>query len=404
VTLSTALSLSPASVAPSTDRGSLLRVGMVALGGLGGSSRVACQLARGLLEQGHVVSMLSSPDPWWCPESSAPVDVVALPVPREPIPAHAAWVEPLAAALVDQVCARDIEVLSVHYAVGLAAAAVEARRRLRARGHVLRVCASLHGTDVTHWGVHPQQGPALARALRQCDAVTAVSRWLADRAFDDLDLAVRPEVVANAVDTELFRPDPIRSFSPRPRLCHASNFRPVKRPLDAIEVLDRMHHHGLDAELLMVGDGPLRPAAIQLAHDKGLDARVRFHDPVSPPQLAALLRTADLSLVTSASESFGLFALESMASGTPVLGTRCGGLEEVFAVDPTGELPAALLAAVGDVDDLARRAATVLQTPGLMARLRSHGLRVGRRAFPRDRQLSIFTRVLDRITDQGDRP
>ncbi len=399
---STLVSHAPAT-SPSAGRHEPLRVGMLALGGLGGSSRVACELARGMAGQGHAVRMLSSADPWWGSEPAATVDVAPLPVPREPTPAHAAWVEPLAEALVERVRAHDLEVLSVHYAVGLAQAAVEARRRLHARGYALRVCATLHGTDVTQWGRHPEQGPALTRVLRRCDAVTAVSRWLADRASDELDLPQRPEVVANAVDTEMFRPGAIRPASPRPLLCHASNFRAVKRPLDAIEVLSRMRDRGLDAELLMVGDGPLRPAARQLAHDEGLSCRVRFLDPVSPARLATLLCAADLSLVTSESESFGLFALESMASGTPVLATRCGGLEEVFEADPTGELPAALLAPVGDVDDLAGRAVTALRTAGMLSRLRARSLRVGRRAFPRERQLQSFTRVLRRITDR-DRP
>lgn len=385
-------------VTPSAGRHSPLRVGMVALGGLGGSSRVACELARGMASQGHAISMLSSADPWWGSQSISDVGVAALPIPREPTPAHTAWVEPLADALVERVRAEDLEILSVHYAVGLAEAAIEARRRLRAHGHALRVCATLHGTDVTQWGVHPEQGPALARVLRRCDAVTAVSGWLADRAFDDLGLSTRPEVIVNTVDTELFRPDSVRPTPSRPLLCHASNFRPVKRPLDAIEILDRMRDRGLDAELLMVGDGPLRPAAQQLARDKGLSTRVRFVDPISPSQLATLLGTADLSLVTSTSESFGLFALESMACGTPVLATRCGGLEEVFEADPTGELTATLLAPVGDVDDLACRAIAALRIPGMLTRLRSRSLWVGRRAFPRDRQLQTFARVFRRIT------
>ena len=380
-----------------------LRVGVVALGGLGGSSRVACELARGLAARRHATWLLSSPRPWWHTDAPAGVDLVALPVPREPRPHEAAWVDPLADALVRAVLAYDLQVLSVHYGVGLAAAAVEARRRLARRGRALRVCATLHGTDVTSFGEDPPQADALARALRACDAVTTVSAWLADAAERTLGLPVRPEVIANGVDTELFHPadEALRAAlgsgpRERPVLCHASNFRPIKRPLDAIEILARLHRDAIAAELVMVGDGPLRTACHAHADALGLSSHVRFMPPASPAALAELLRTVDLSLVTSESESFGLFALESMASGVPVLGTRCGGLQEVLAADRSGELAHALLADVGDVDALARLAGTALAVPSHMQRLRHLALVLGRTAFPRARQVLAFAELLGR--------
>jgi L-malate glycosyltransferase len=379
-----------------------LRVGVLALGGLGGSSRVACDLARGLAEGGHVACVLTSPQPWWQPHEVPGVGHVPLPVPREPRPHEAAWVERLADALVGAVLAHDLQVLSVHYGVGLAAAAVAARQRLARHGRMLRVCATLHGTDVTGFGEDPAQRPALVRALRACDAITAVSGWLADQAQRALALPTRPLVITNGVDTELFhprgRPEP---HPARPVLCHASNFRPVKRPLDAIEVLARLRREGIDAELVMVGDGPLRPAARAHAHARGLDASVRFLPPCSPAALAELLRGVDLSLVTSETESFGLFALESMASGVPVLGTRCGGLQEVLAADGSGELERALLADVADVDELARLAFSALATPPLLHALRHRALALGRNAFPRHRQVLAFADVLGRLVAGG---
>lgn len=375
-------------------------IGVLGLGGLGGSSRVACQLAHGMADEGRSVWMLSSADPWWRAQAGSAVGFVPLSVPREPIPAAAGWVDRLATELVDTVIDRGIRILSVHYGVGLVAAAVEARGRLRSRGITVDVCATLHGTDVTHWGHDPEQGPALARALRACDAVTAVSGWLADQAHRALGLPCRPHVIPNGVDTALFHPAPVACVNPRPVLCHASNMRPVKRPLDAIETLGRLRDQGIDAELMMVGDGPLRAAARERTEALALDDRVDFVPPVSPPQLARMLRSVDLSLVTSTSESFGLFALESMASGVPVLSTRCGGLQEVFDADPSGELSAALLADIGDTADLARRAAAFLGDPTARRRLGQRAQAVGRHRFPRARQLAGFETMFGRLTAQ----
>lgn len=375
---------------------SRLRAGVLALGGLGGSSRVACQVAQGLAEQGHHAVLLSSPGAWWCDHGGPDPSTLGLPVPRSPRAASPQWVEPLTDSLVAAAREHELSVLSVHYGVGLAEAAIEARRRLALDGHHLRVCTTLHGTDVTRFGTHPQQGPALVHALRQCDEVTAVSGWLADQAVHAMGLPRRPTVIANGVDTALFRPRSRYEGSARLVLCHASNFRAVKRPLDAIAVLERLRHGGLDAELWMIGDGPLRDEA--RARARALDGAVRFLPATSPATLAALLANVDLSLVTSASESFGLFALESMASGVPVLGTRCGGLQEVFAADTSGELSTALLAEVGDIDELASRAAAVLRDTSCYVQLRRRALAVGRSAFPRDQQLRAYAEVLQRLT------
>lgn len=372
------------------------RVGVVALGGVGGSSRVAFQVARGLAEEGHHAVLLSRAEARCSSAETHGVRLRETLVPRAPRAATTEWVASLAGSLVDAVREDDLCILNVHYGAGMAAAAVEARRRLATQGRYVRVCVTLHGTDVTRFGRDPVQGPALARALRGCDEVTAVSHWLADEAVRVLGLGRRPTVIENGVDTELFRPRERAYRAGRPVLCHASSFRAVKRPLDAIAVLEHLRRDGIDAALWMVGDGPLRDEAV--AHARALGPAVRFVPTLPHADLAALLAEVDLSVVTSASESFGLFALESMACGVPVLGTRCGGLEEVLAADPSGELQATMTAGVGEVQQLARHAAAALSDPRTYARLRRRALFVGQTAFPRARQVRSYASVMQRLT------
>ncbi len=370
------------------------RWGVLALGGLGGSGRVAWDVARGLGERGHHVVMLAAGDPHWATDGEMSLHYLEVPAPHVPTAASDAWVLPLADAIEQAAIAHRLEGLSVHYAVGLAEAAVIARDRLARHGHALRVCVTLHGSDVTVFGEHDEQRLRLRTALTRADEVTAVSRWLAASARTKLELSRSPRVVTNAVDTALFYPEPHLARVPgQPAvLCHASNFREIKRPLDNIDVLARVLARGHDSRLVMIGDGPLRAEAEAHAHARDVAGRTDFVGPIAPAQLAGRLRRADIVLVTSASESFSLVALEAMASGAVLVGTRCGGLEELLGAEP--EWIERLLAAPGDLDGLARRVAALLDDPALFARARAVGLAVARSGYAQHEQLAAYADVL----------
>lgn len=373
--------------------GSGLRVGVVGLGGLGGSGRVAHDVACGLAERGHFTVSLTCAESQFTPEVQGWVQHVPVRGPRTPQPAEDRWVQELAEDLERAVVEHRLGVLSVHYGVGLAEAAILARTRLRARGVGVRVTVTLHGTDVTTFSHDPEQARRLVRALGQADEVVAVSQWLADVAREYLPIVESPGVIDNSIDTEVFYPSARRRELGPAVLVHASNFRPVKRPLDAVEVLARLRERGVDARLEMIGDGPLRTAAESRAQTLGLSGEVEFLGPLSQPALADRLRRADLSLVTSESESFGLFALESMACGLLLSGWQCPGLLATLSSDPG--LGEALLAPIGDFPGVVDRVEGMLSNAPLREKLGARCLALGQTRFTRARHLSAYQRLFE---------
>ena len=367
-----------------------LRLGVLALGGLGGSGRVAWDIAHGLTACGHRVTRLTSVAPHWKTGPQTVATRSTPNVPREPRTARADWVEALAADVLDWVVTSELEALSVHYGVGLVEATVAARDRLPP-SRSLRVYATLHGTDVELGREDAEQRTRLAASLERCDGVTAVSHWLADEAVAVLGLRTRPQVIRNAVDTALFRPRD-RELRPPFTLVHASNFRPVKRPLDCIDVIVRVLHSGVPARLVMIGDGPLRASALEYAHALGVGEQVEFRPPVDRATLARQLREAHVCLVTSESESFGLVALEAMASGVPFVGTRCGGLRELLTTVSGEDLSEVLLADCGDIEGLTTRIRALLGDAARFDEIRSTCLRAAH-AFDRGVQLAAYAEL-----------
>ncbi|MEM6294538.1 MAG: glycosyltransferase [Myxococcota bacterium] len=362
-----------------------MRVGFLALGGLGGSSKVAWTLAHGLRGRGHDAFVLSHPEAVWRDAARSAVPLRAVRAPLEPVAAEDAWVNALSDDLLELLRCQSIDVLSVHYGCGLAEAALDARDRA-GTGDRPRVCVTLHGTDVSRIALAPAQHDRLRAALLRADAVTAVSPWLADRAVDVLGLPKRPRVVPNGVDVARFHPADAPAVDGV--VCHVSNFRPVKRPLDAVEVFARLHAAGQARALWMVGDGPLRAAAQARAIELGIEAAVLFTGPLAPQALAERLRAASVVLVTSQTESFSLVALEAMACGALPVASRCDGLRDLLTHDPV--LAEHCLAPVGDLEAFAARAGALLESPELAAPLRTRGISLAQTQFPRGEQLDRY--------------
>lgn len=330
-----------------------LKIGILCHPTYGGSGVVASELALSLAAEGHSLHLFSHEVPPRLARSPGPVEMhVAQGV---PYPLFHSTPHDLAitSSVLDVHRAEGLDILHAHYALPHAVSAFLARAAAlddekREGGRLApRVVTTLHGTDITLVGNDPSYAPLTQFAILASDAVTAVSRSLAQRTRENFCDQVAPcsiEVIENFVDLERFSPDAAGdagNFGP-PTVVHVSNFRPVKRVPWLVSAFARAAE-GTAAELLLVGDGPDQGECRRRAADLGLTGRVRFLG--MRDALPQLLAPADIFALPSADESFGLSALEAMACGTPVVATRVGGIPEVVTHGKDG-----LLSEVDDQD------------------------------------------------------
>jgi N-acetyl-alpha-D-glucosaminyl L-malate synthase BshA len=329
----------------------------------GGSGVIATELGLGLADRGHEVHFLSYQPPHRLGRTDGfhpnvffhEVQVSAYPLFRYP-PYDIA----LASKMVEVVKTHGVEILHAHYAVPHAISAVLAREMLDGG---VKVLTTLHGTDVTLVGQEKSYLPATQYGIRRSDAVTAVSEHLREETHRLLCEGDYPDiqVIYNFVDTERYIPRPCpetRGHFAREGeriVLHVSNFRPVKRAPDVVQVFAELARE-VPARLLLVGEGPELPKAEALADSLGVGDRVRSLG--QSGDIERLLPCADLFLLPSESESFGLAALEAMACGVPPVASRLGGLMEVVEDGVSG-----LLCPVGDTGAMARRAVGLLKDP-----------------------------------------
>jgi N-acetyl-alpha-D-glucosaminyl L-malate synthase BshA len=318
-----------------------MRIGMVCYASVGGSGVVATELARALASRGHDVHVISSEPPFRWQDglprlSFHPVIIPSYPLFREP-----QYLLALANTIARIADVHHLDIVHAHYAVPHATAAYLAGEMLKsaARASRPRTVTTLHGTDITLVGSDPSYAWVVGFSIERSDVVTAVSQSLRADTVSALGIRRAIEVIPNFLDCEVYR----RRFDPdlRRQLCtrgeallvHMSNFRPVKRVDAVVEVFQRVRRE-VPSRLLLIGDGPDRPAIEQRTRDAGLSSDIVFvgeeHDPVR------WLSVADLFLLPSEQESFGLAALEAMACEVPVIASNAGGLPEIVHDDVNG--------------------------------------------------------------------
>ena len=339
-----------------------MRLGITCYPTHGGSGVFATELGKQLALRGHTISFISY---------SAPLRLVELP-PRVtfhevqageyPLLKQYPYTLALAAKMVEVASANELQILHVHYAIPFSPAAILARQM--APELDLRVVTTLHGTDTSLVGAAPYFHPVTRFSIEQSDAVTTVSEYLRRETIDTFQVTRPIDVIPNCVDLDHYgashrSPAGRKGTAPK-QVLHISNFRPVKRAVDVIEVFARIRQR-VDACLVLVGDGPDLSRALALARELEVAADVTTVGVVD--NVAPFLQAADLLLLPSASESFGLVALEAMASRVPVVASRTGGLPEVV---PDGR--AGYLLPPGAVDAMAARAVDLLSDEKLHRR------------------------------------
>lgn len=369
-----------------------MNIAVLLHGGAGGSGVVATELGLCMARRGHQVHFVSNRVPFRLGDTREAgvwfhqVDSLAYPLFEAPLTTLSE-----ASKLAEVIEEYGIDVVHAHYAVPHATAAVLARDMVRSRTPA--VVTTLHGTDVTLVGLDRAYLRATQYAIGRSDVVTAVSRHLAQQTRYELGVEQPVRVIPNMVDTGRFAPrgDPelrLRYAHPEERLLvHVSNFRPVKRVEDVIRAFATLDA-GITARLLMIGDGPERPRAVEAAHELGVAGRVAFLG--SFPRVEDLLAVSDLFLLPSSQEAFGLAALEAMASGVPVVASRAGGLPEVVEDGVSG-----LLCEVGDVHALASAAERLLSDPELYLRFAAAARARAVEVFGPERVLPAYARAYE---------
>ncbi len=332
-----------------------MRIGISCYPSHGGSGVIATELGKHLAERGHEVAFISYAAPLRLTDLPPRVSFYEVEIEEYPLLKHFPYTLALASKMAEVTRMKHLEILHVHYAIPFGAAAMLARQITAELG--LKVVTTLHGTDITLVGNNASFKPVTALTIEHSNAVTAVSHFLRQETVRQFGIERSIDVIHNFIDPERHTREippciPRRDSDRQVTLMHISNFRPVKRVRDVVTVFSKVCAV-LDARLILVGDGPDAPVAEQTAAKLGILDRVTFVGVVN--QVAPILQAADLLLLPSQTESFGLVALEAMASGIPVIATDVGGLPEVVEHGVTG-----YLASVGDVEQMARFAIDLL--------------------------------------------
>ncbi len=360
-----------------------MNIGIVCYASVGGSGIVATELAKVLARRGHEVRLLSSDPPIRLGDFQAGLAFHAVQTPGYPLFREPQYLLSLTSKIVEVARQSQLDIVHAHYAIPHATAAYLAGRILAAAGggRVPRVITTLHGTDVTLIGSDASYVEAAAFSIDQSDGVTAVSESLRDDTYRHLPVRADIRVIPNFLDCEKHRRSlderllaRYRGADPATKLViHVSNFRPVKRADAVVDIFRRIRDR-MPARLLLVGDGPDLSAACRRAGAQGLADDV---EALGEQELVVpLLSIADLLLLPSSQESFGVAALEAMACEVPVVASRVGGLPEVIADGETG-----FLHEPDDIEAMAASGVRLLSDPALHRRVAQDALRAVHQRF-----------------------
>lgn len=338
-----------------------MKIGIVCYPTYGGSGVIATELGKALAKKGHQIHFISYSQPVRLDTFGGNIFFHEVPVLTYPLFEYPPYELALISRMVDVVKYEKLDILHVHYAIPHAFAAISAKNILASQGINIPVITTLHGTDITLVGKDASYEPAVTYSINQSDCVTAVSEFLKAETNRCFDVKKDIKVIYNFVDFERFSKKSKEHFKVaiapfnEKILVHTSNFRGVKRIEDVIKIF-AIVRKSIPSKLLLVGDGPERTKAELKCRKLGICQDVRFLGKIEAVE--EVLSVADLFLLPSERESFGLAALEAMACQVPVISTNAEGIPEVNINGVTG-----YMSNVGDVEDMARNAIKILSDP-----------------------------------------
>jgi glycosyltransferase involved in cell wall biosynthesis len=341
-----------------------MNIGIVCYPTFGGSGVLATELGKALADKGYGVHFITYQQPVRLTGFSANIFYHEVRVPSYPLFDFPPYETALASTLVDVVKNNNVDLLHVHYAIPHASAAFMAKQILAEENIHVPFITTLHGTDITLVGRDKTYEPVVSFSINKSDAITAVSDNLRKETLENFNIQKEISVIHNFVDINRFSVKPMDAFkkaiAPHGEkvILHASNFRKVKRIADVIYTFNKIKKE-IPSKLLLVGDGPERHMAEELCRELGIFEETRF---VGKQQdMEDIYAIADLFLLPSEYESFGLAALEAMAAGTPVVATNAGGIPEIIAHGKNG-----FLSEVGDVESMSSNAIMLLGNNDLL--------------------------------------
>ncbi|MBS1560333.1 MAG: N-acetyl-alpha-D-glucosaminyl L-malate synthase BshA [Bacteroidetes bacterium] len=374
-----------------------MRIGMVCYPTYGGSGVLATELGQALARKGHSVHFISYALPMRLDRYQDNIFYHEVETPAYPLFEFNQYTLSLAGKIIDVAKYENLEVLHVHYAIPHAVSGYLAKEIMQG-SNPLSLITTLHGTDITLVGLEPNFHPIIKFALERSDVVTAVSGFLQEKTRQNFNPETPITVIPNFVDTDLYKRVECTQLQKQLHiddefvLMHVSNFRPVKRVQDCVRILEEVRKT-VPAKLVFVGDGPERSDAERLVRELGLWDHVKFLGKQSA--LPEILSIADIFLLPSQSESFGLSALEAMSCEVPVIATNIGGVPEVVGHGECG-----YIAELGDVQRMARYCVELLTTPKKLAAFRANARKRAVQQYDIDLIVPMYEEVYRRSLEE----
>lgn len=374
-----------------------MNIGITVYPTYGGSGIVGSEIGSSLAEHGHNVHFISSSLPTRLTELNERVHFHEVEMMNYPLFEHQPYSLALATKLATVARAESLDLLHMHYAIPHSISAILARESLKSKFY-LPVITTLHGTDITLVGADRSYLPITKYALQESDGVTAVSRFLKQATIETFDFD-DIEVIPNFICPTHYKRNPDSPLRDElggngcKLLVHVSNFRPVKRPVDCVEIFAKVFEQDQNTRLVMVGDGPERSACEYRAEQLGIKKFTCF--PGKKANISDYLAVADLFLLPSESESFGLAALEAQACEVPVIASRIGGIPEVVTDGETG-----FLSDVGDIGKMSEDAFSLLSDGEKMIQFGTRARELAVERYHADKIIPLYVAFYEKVLGQ----